>query len=93
MKVDGGIALDLHQSVQSAKDAEAAGYSGAWTAETNHDPFFPLLLAAEHTSQIELGTKERYSSSNAYCSEPAALGEVTLVSNNAIGHDARSLRA
>ncbi|NQW60667.1 TIGR03617 family F420-dependent LLM class oxidoreductase, partial [bacterium] len=56
MKVDGGIALDLHQSVQSAKDAEAAGYSGAWTAETNHDPFFPLLLAAEHTSQIELGT-------------------------------------
>jgi probable F420-dependent oxidoreductase len=56
MKVDGGIALDLHQSVQSAKDAEAAGYSGAWTAETNHDPFFPLLLAAEHTTQIELGT-------------------------------------
>ena len=56
MKVDGGIALDLHQSVQSAKDAEAAGYSGAWTAETNHDPFFPLLLAAEHTTQMELGT-------------------------------------
>jgi probable F420-dependent oxidoreductase len=56
MKVDGGIALDLHQSVQSAKDAEAAGYSGAWTAETNHDPFFPLLLAAEHTTKIELGT-------------------------------------
>ena len=56
MKVDGGIALDLHQSVQSAKDAEAAGYSGAWTAETNHDPFFPLLLAAEHTTKMELGT-------------------------------------
>ena len=56
MKVDGGIALDLHQSVQAAKDAEAAGYTGAWTAETNHDPFFPLLLAAEHTTQLELGT-------------------------------------
>ena len=56
MKVDGGIALDLHQSVQAAKDAEAAGYSGAWTAETNHDPFFPLLLAAEHTTKMELGT-------------------------------------
>ncbi|MBU6241625.1 MAG: LLM class F420-dependent oxidoreductase [Acidobacteria bacterium] len=56
MKVDGGVALDLAKSVESAKEAEAAGYSGAWTAETNHDPFFPLLLAAEHTKTIELGT-------------------------------------
>ena len=39
-----------------AKDVEAAGYSGAWTAETSHDPFLPLLLAAEHTEQLELGT-------------------------------------
>ncbi|MFM2114867.1 MAG: hypothetical protein RI908_608 [Actinomycetota bacterium] len=56
MKVDGGVALDLAKSAESAKEAEAAGYSGAWTAETNHDPFFPLLLAAEHTQRIELGT-------------------------------------
>ena len=56
MKVDGGVALDLAKSAESAKEAEAAGYSGAWTAETNHDPFFPLLLAAEHTKRIELGT-------------------------------------
>jgi len=56
MKVDGGVALDLAKSAESAKEAEAAGYSGAWTAETNHDPFFPLLLAAEHTRRMELGT-------------------------------------
>ena len=56
MKVDGGVALDLAKSAESAKEAEAAGYSGAWTAETNHDPFFPLLLAAEHTQCMELGT-------------------------------------
>jgi probable F420-dependent oxidoreductase len=37
-------------------ELETAGYSGAWTAETSHDPFLPLLLAAEHTSEIELGT-------------------------------------
>jgi probable F420-dependent oxidoreductase len=41
---------------QSAKEVEAAGYSGAWTAETAHDPFLPLVLAAEHTERIELGT-------------------------------------
>ena len=56
MKVDGGVALDLGKSAESAKEAESAGYTGAWTAETNHDPFFPLLLAAEHTKKIELGT-------------------------------------
>jgi probable F420-dependent oxidoreductase len=56
MKVDGGIGTDLHKVAEQAKQAEAAGYSGAWTAETSHDPFFPLLLAAEHTTTLELGT-------------------------------------
>ena len=57
MKVDGGIpSNDLTKVATAAKEVEAAGYSGAWTAETSHDPFFPLLLAAEHTDQLELGT-------------------------------------
>ena len=56
MKVDGGIGSNLHQAGAQAKELEAAGYSGAWTAETSHDPFFPLLLAAEHTETLEIGT-------------------------------------
>jgi probable F420-dependent oxidoreductase len=56
MKVDGGIGFDLSKAGTAAKEAEEAGYSGIWTAETSHDPFFPLLLAAEHTNDIELGT-------------------------------------
>ncbi len=56
MKVDGGIGNDLNKAGAQAKEVEAAGYSGAWTAETSHDPFFPLLLAAEHTETLELGT-------------------------------------
>ncbi len=56
MKVDGGIGTDLHKVAQSAQEAESAGYAGVWTAETAHDPFFPLLLAAEHTKTLELGT-------------------------------------
>jgi probable F420-dependent oxidoreductase len=35
---------------------EELGYDGLLTAETRHDPFFPLLLAAEHTERIDLGT-------------------------------------
>jgi probable F420-dependent oxidoreductase len=56
MKVDGGISSDLEHTAESAKEAESNGYDGVWTAETSHDPFFPLLLAAEHTSKVELGT-------------------------------------
>ncbi|MEY4339226.1 MAG: hypothetical protein RLZ14_1076, partial [Actinomycetota bacterium] len=56
MKVDGGIGGNLHDAGRQARDLEAAGYSGAWTAETSHDPFFPLLLGAEHTERLELGT-------------------------------------
>jgi len=56
MKIDGGLGFDLTKVPAAAKELEAAGYSGAWTAETAHDPFFPLLLGAEHTSTLELGT-------------------------------------
>jgi len=56
VKVDAGLGLDLRDAPRSAAASEAAGYSGVWTAETAHDPFFPLLLAAGHTSSIELGT-------------------------------------
>ena len=27
-----------------------------WTAETSHDPFLPLVLAAEHTEHVDIGT-------------------------------------
>jgi probable F420-dependent oxidoreductase len=56
MRVDGGIPGNLSEVPEGAKRAEAAGYSGAWSAETGHDPFLPLLLAAEHTETLELGT-------------------------------------
>src|SRR5919107_6411057 len=56
MKIDGGLGGDLHKVGEQAKRAEAVGYDAVWTAETAHDPFFPLLIAAEHTERIELGT-------------------------------------
>lgn len=56
MKVDAMISGNLPAAAQNAKSLEQAGYSGVWTAETSHDPFFPLLLAAEHTERLEIGT-------------------------------------
>ena len=56
MRVDGGIGVDLNTAAEQARDLEAMGYAGAMTAETGHDPFYPLLLAAQSTSKIELIT-------------------------------------
>ena len=56
MKVDAGISNELAKVATGAKETEAAGYDGAWSIETSHDPFLPLLLAAEHTDRLELGT-------------------------------------
>lgn len=56
MKVDGGITPTLRDVPEAARGLEAVGYDGAWTAETAHDPFFPILLGAEHTERLELGT-------------------------------------
>ncbi|HEV7757412.1 MAG TPA: LLM class F420-dependent oxidoreductase [Acidimicrobiales bacterium] len=56
MKVDGGIAGGLDQAGALAAEQEGRGYDGIWSAETSHDPFFPLLLAAQTTEKIELGT-------------------------------------
>src|SRR3954468_23850716 len=60
MKVDGGIGAvgkgGLAGIGAAAKAQEAVGYDGIWSAETSHDPFYPLLIAAEHTERIELGT-------------------------------------
>jgi probable F420-dependent oxidoreductase len=56
MKVDAGIGNQLDKIAQAVRAAEAAGYDGVRTAEMNHDPFFPLLLAAEHSQQLEIST-------------------------------------
>ncbi|MGO8770752.1 MAG: LLM class F420-dependent oxidoreductase [Mycobacterium sp.] len=56
LKLDGGIPNRLADAAAAAGALERDGFDGGWTAETNHDPFFPLLLAAEHTSRLDLGT-------------------------------------
>ncbi|MCR9279766.1 MAG: TIGR03617 family F420-dependent LLM class oxidoreductase [Pseudomonadaceae bacterium] len=56
MKVDCGLGNKLTSIPDGVRKAEAAGYDGVRTAEMNHDPFLPLLLAAEHSERVELTT-------------------------------------
>ena len=39
-----------------ARSAEGLGFAGIWTTESQHDPFLPLILAAQTTSRLTLGS-------------------------------------
>jgi probable F420-dependent oxidoreductase len=56
MRIDATLWGGIKGAGEAARELEAAGYDGAWTAETSHDPFLPLVQAAANTSTIEIGT-------------------------------------
>ena len=57
MKVDAALTTtDLGAVGAAARQIESTGYDGIFTFEGQHDPFFPLLLAAEHTEHVQLTT-------------------------------------
>jgi probable F420-dependent oxidoreductase len=57
MLVDTGIMAGALSDIgKRARELEDIGYDGLITAETSSDPFLPLVIAAEHTERIQLGT-------------------------------------
>jgi probable F420-dependent oxidoreductase len=57
MKLDTAMLTpSMRSAIGEARRAEEMGFDALWTAETSHDPFLPLVLAAEHTTRIKLGT-------------------------------------
>jgi probable F420-dependent oxidoreductase len=56
MKIDGGIWGGLDKAGPAAAQQEARGYDGIWVPEASHDPFLPVVLAAEHTERLDLAT-------------------------------------
>jgi probable F420-dependent oxidoreductase len=75
MKVDSGFGIvpsQLEKAGDQARWTEDSGYSGIWSSETSHDPFFPLLVAAQHTEHLELGT----SIAVAFARNPMTLAQI-----------------
>jgi probable F420-dependent oxidoreductase len=57
MKIDMGLrSHDLAALGGEAAAYERLGIDGLWSYETAHDPFLPLLAAAQTTSGVSLGT-------------------------------------
>ena len=57
MKFDAGLPLVPLKDVSAiAKAAQEIGFDALWTQETQHDPFLPCTLIAEHTERLHFGT-------------------------------------
>jgi len=57
MRLDAAIPpVGLKDIPAIAKAAEKIGFDALWTQETQHDPFLPCALIAEHTTHLHTGT-------------------------------------
>jgi len=56
MKIDAGLTQSLGDVPEQVRQLEAQGFDGLVTAELASDPFFPLVLAAEHSERVSLMT-------------------------------------
>src|SRR5262249_24078147 len=59
MKLDALLAVEAAQMRDAAAiacAADAIGFAGLWSIETKHNGFFPLLITAQHSARVELGT-------------------------------------
>ena len=56
MKIDAGLLVnDMSQIPARVRELEETGFDGCFSFEGPHEPFMPLVLAAEH-SKLEIGT-------------------------------------
>jgi probable F420-dependent oxidoreductase len=57
LKLDAALPIVGLKDVPAiAKAAEEIGFDVLWTQETQHDPFLPCALIAEHTARLNFGT-------------------------------------
>ena len=56
MKLDVAARGALRDAGREARRLELAGYDGIWAAETSHDPFLTVTMAAAATERADVGT-------------------------------------
>ena len=57
MKFDAALPIvGLKEVPAIARAAEEIGFDALWTQETQHDPFLPCAMIAEHTTRLRTGT-------------------------------------
>jgi probable F420-dependent oxidoreductase len=56
VKIDARLRDGLTHAAEDARTCEEIGVDGAWNSENRADPFLPMVLAAEHSTRLEIGS-------------------------------------
>ncbi|MBT5006257.1 MAG: TIGR03617 family F420-dependent LLM class oxidoreductase [Halioglobus sp.] len=56
MKIDGPFYAQLGDAAAESRRLKTIGYDGIYTLEGSWDPFYPLVMAAEHAPGLDLAT-------------------------------------
>ena len=56
MKIDGPFYAQLGDAAAEARRLADIGYDGVYTLEGSWDPFYPLVMAAEHAPELDIAT-------------------------------------
>jgi probable F420-dependent oxidoreductase len=56
MKIDGPFYSQLSDAASEARRLANIGYDGVYTLEGSWDPFYPLVMAAEHAPELDIAT-------------------------------------
>ena len=54
MKIDGPFYAQLADAASEARRLAGIGYDGVYSLEGSWDPFYPLVMAAEHTPELDI---------------------------------------
>ncbi len=76
-----GNKLGTSLIAERSEKLEQLGFDRLFTAETGRDPFMPLVLAAHHTKQIQLGTGIAVAFARNPMNVAAAAQEINILSN------------
>jgi probable F420-dependent oxidoreductase len=57
LKIDANVHGLPHRVADLASAADGMGFDGFWSHETAHDAFLPIPIAAEHSTDLEVGTR------------------------------------
>ncbi|NQX89819.1 MAG: TIGR03617 family F420-dependent LLM class oxidoreductase [Halioglobus sp.] len=56
MKIDGPFYAQLREAATEVRRLADIGYDGVYTLEGSWDPFYPLVMAAEHAPDLDIAT-------------------------------------
>lgn len=56
-KIDVNLHCLSDETAELAEAAEDAGFDGIWSHETSHDAFLPLPIVANHSTDLEFGSR------------------------------------